>query len=292
MIESQEPIKPPIVQRIPIENKQEEYKPLPSPKYVPLTEPRQKSIMEEFDTITEGDIKERYQRRVTVKSYENLNMPYDTRENPAIFGRNIVMTIDDCYGENSKHVFAALKEKGVTATFFPNTQYLNPKNEDTVKLWKEIYESGFEIGYHTTNHTGNMSIEELNEDFQKFTQHMRELLGDPDFSIKVARPPYGAWDDEWNKWVKQNNLFNIRWNMGPNEKSSYANALGNQNISPIVILHSRDNDVEWLKENLQELILIAKQNKSIVGSVYDSAFRNEKDFLFEDFIKRTEYMIK
>lgn len=58
--------------------------------------------------------------------------------------------------------------------------------------------------------------------------------------------------------------------MGPSSSANYANVLIEQNTSPLVILHARENDTYWLKENIEKLTDIARQNNSTVGSVYDS----------------------
>lgn len=215
-------------------------------------------------------------RKITRESYEGIKIPNDTIVQRDIFGKNIVITIDDCYdNDHTRSLFETLKDNRATATFFPNTRYLAKNNDETVRLWKDIYKSGFEIGYHTINHEKNLSVEELQEDFINFTKYMRYFLEEPNFSIKVVRPPYGIWDESWNSWVKQNNLFNIRWNMGPKQDGNYANALIEQNISPIVILHSRHDDARWLENNIDSLKDIANQNNSKVGGVYHSIPKDE-----------------
>lgn len=132
-------------------------------------------------------------KKINADKYESMNIPNDTIEKQDLFGNNIVITIDDCYNHgHTKKLFETLRENNATATFFPNTMYLNKNNQESVKLWKDIYNAGFEIGYHTTNHEGNMSVEELQDDFHTFTNYMRDFLGEPNFSIKTARPPYGT----------------------------------------------------------------------------------------------------
>lgn len=282
MFESHEPIKSPLIQEMSGGNT------IALPKdtdeiayyiayYIEEANQRYKSLGEEYNSIIDKDIKERYNKKITAESYINLNIPNDTKEKKDLFEQNIVITIDDCYNYNhTRSLFQTLKEKNLTATFFPNTRYLNLEKEDTVKLWREIYEEGFEIGYHTTNHVKGMSVEELNQDFEAFTQHMRALLGDSTFTIKTVRPPYGSWNEQWNNWVKQNDLFNVRWNMDPTLEASHAETLKEQGISPIVILHSRWEDVDWLNRNVQELLNITKEDNGIVGSVYNPSFQKRK----------------
>lgn len=214
-------------------------------------------------------------KRITKESYDGIHIPNDTIAQKDLFGKNIVITIDDCYNiKYTRRLFETLKARNATATFFPNTMYLSKYNQDTIDLWREIYDSGFEIGYHSTNHKAYMSVNNLQEDFQKFTEHMRELLGDPDFSIKSVRPPYGAWDKNWICWVEQNELLNVRWNMSVGGKMSYTMSLIEKSHSPIFILHAKHYDTLWLEDNIDHLNTLALDNNSIVGSVFDSLEKN------------------
>ncbi len=279
MIDYQEPIKPPVVDKAPITDSTRKNEDMDiMPTYVETPSLNNKIIPEIHESITEEDIKERFGQRITAESYQGLNIPHDTREQKDIFGENIVMTIDDCYDHNTvRFFFETLKKNGHTATFFPNTEHINIKNEDVIKLWREIYEEGFEIGYHTTNHTARMTQEELSKDFEEFTLFMRELLGDSNFSIKTVRPPYGLWDDEWDSWVEKNNLFNITWNMDVTRDASYANGLIYRGISPIILLHPKEEDVNWLKQNIRGLNWIVEQKDSSIGSVYSSIPKTQDD---------------
>lgn len=211
--------------------------------------------------------------RITAESYDDLPLPSDTNLNSALFDNNIVMTIDDCYNNQYvREMFELLKANGITATFFPNTSVL-PFDEETKTLWKDIYQAGFEIGYHTIYHAAYLSYGVLEQDFWAFTQYMRELLDDDSFSIKLVRAPYGEWYDAWYRFTEDNHLMSVRWNVLTDHSPDLASQRLQEGISPIVLLHSTAFDVDWLKNNLDQLIAIADQYNGIVGSVYDCLHR-------------------
>lgn len=212
--------------------------------------------------------------KVTTNRYGRYQLPHDTNANWGMFGKNLVITVDDSYDfEQTRRMFELLKSYGITATFFPNTIYINPNNPEHVKLWKEIYNSGYEIGYHTTDHSRKKSIDELNTDFASFTQHFRGILGDSNFSIKSVRAPYGYWDKVWFDWVAQNNLFNVRWTMTDTEDGNYLRELYEKGKGTVLLLHNKESDVEWLRTHIGELIEISKENAGKLGGIYDSIIR-------------------
>ena len=212
--------------------------------------------------------------KINAHSYHRFKLPHDTLNNWEIFGKNLVLTIDDSYNfEQTKRMYQLLREYNITATFFPNTIYINPHNPEHLELWRDIYNSGYEIGYHTTDHTRKRSVEELDRDFNAFTDIFRNILQDQSFSIKSVRAPYGYFDRVWIKWVTDNNLLNMRWTMTELEDMDYLRKLYYKQKGRVLLLHNRKGDVEWLRKNFNELIQIAKENGGKIGSIYDSIVR-------------------
>ena len=213
-------------------------------------------------------------QKINARSYDGLNIPHDISENWNIVGKNLVLTIDDSYNfEQTKRMFELIKEYNLTATFFPNTIFLNEEKPEHIQLWQDIYKAGFEIGYHTTDHIRKRSVEQLNNDFAHFTEKMRRILNDKFFSMKVVRAPYGYFDNVWMQWVKENNLFNVRWSMTENEDSNYLRKLYSENRGVVLLLHNKTSDVELLQNNIEEYINIAKENGGKIASIYDSIVR-------------------
>ena len=168
---------------------------------------------------------------------------------------NILLTIDDCiYETKTRRMFNLIRDEGLTATFFPNTEYMLKHDP---KLWREIVAAGFEIGYHTRHHRAHMQVAELNQDFLLFQTEVRAVLGDPTYIIHYVRPPYGKWDSEWMAWAKQNELYTVRWNIVPPVDMTYIRSiLKSAHGGGIILLHAKDRDIAWLEEYLDDLVAL------------------------------------
>lgn len=216
----------------------------------------------------------RKKKKVNGNRYGSTKLPHDTQKNWGIFGKNLVLTIDDSYDfKQTKRMFELLERYNITATFFPNTIYINSRNPEHIQLWREIYNSGHEIGYHTTDHTRKRTVEELEKDFSTFTKKFRKILDDNNFSIKSVRAPYGYFDKIWLEWVAKNNLFNVRWTITENEDKNYLRKLYKEGKGTVLLLHNKESDVEWLTNHIDKFLQISKENGGKIGSIYDSIIK-------------------
>lgn len=170
---------------------------------------------------------------------------------------NILFTIDDCYDEVlTLEMFELLRSYDIQAVFFPlSTQVV--KHDQA--MWQMIVESGYEIGYHTRDHQEGKTVEELEDDFALFQQEIREVLDNPDYEIHYVRPPYGVWDDNWLTWAEANNLTTVRWNIVTRydlTMSYFEAVLRHEEGGGIVLMHPRPTDINWLKDNLDDVIAL------------------------------------
>lgn len=209
-----------------------------------------------FETETKGEMPETYQG----------NEPY--------FGHDIVLTIDDCfYIEHTRAMFELIKGVHGTATFFPNTSNMNDDQEST-QLWQDIYQSGFEIGYHTTEHQKELSKRELLNDFVVFQDKMRQVLDDTAFTIQLARAPYGDWNKDWMAFTKEQQLTNVKWNYVPNANQTdltyFKGVLHNTNGGHITLMHPRSFDEKWLTHHIGEMNEIAEADGGKISKVINS----------------------
>src|SRR3989344_4650214 len=131
-------------------------------------------------------------------------------DEPELTGK-IIITIDDCAFQSlAEEEFNILNSRGLKATFFCNTKYLIQQDP---AFWRGVLAAGFEFGYHTQNHNGNMSRSQLEADFAGYLDFMRVYLEDPNLQVRFVRPPFGAWDSAWLAWAAANDLYTVRWNI-------------------------------------------------------------------------------
>ena len=174
--------------------------------------------------------------------------------NETALANDIVITIDDCSVEsNVRWAFDILRNRGLKATFFPNTKHMLRQNP---QLWRDIVAAGFEIGYHTRMHTPGMTVEQLNADFDLFTAEVRGILNDSGYTIRYVRPPAGVWNTDWMNWSASRGLITVRWNMVlPNVTVNYVEGVISNRASggSILLMHTGRADVQWLQDHVDTL---------------------------------------
>lgn len=210
---------------------------------------------------------------VTERERIGFSYPEDIHGNESFWGNDILITIDDCANlDQTRKMFDLLNDRGLKATFFPNSNYLSLDNNEFTALWREMYRAGMEIGYHTQSHeVQEFNQNELSRDLEEFENHMRFLLDDVPFSIKFARPPYGYWNDTWMNFVREEQLSNIRWNFVPDSGSnsiSYFEAVTKHTQGGrIILLHPRVWDGDWLESHIDELLSFANSEQGRITTL-------------------------
>jgi peptidoglycan/xylan/chitin deacetylase (PgdA/CDA1 family) len=187
----------------------------------------------------------------TTRAASNLNV---LQGNEDALKNNIIITIDDCSIEqNVRTIFNMLHKRGLTATFFPAMKWI--KNQDK-QLWRDIAAAGFDIGYHTRQHKLVMSRAELDQDFPLFQQELRDILGDPNYTIQYVRPPGGNWNKTWMDWASANNLITVKWDatLPAILLRGFEDILANHKRGgTILLLHTGQAEIKWLEKNLDTL---------------------------------------
>jgi peptidoglycan/xylan/chitin deacetylase (PgdA/CDA1 family) len=181
--------------------------------------------------------------------------PFVLYGNEPAFSNNIVLTIDDCSVEyNVRWVFDILRNRGLTATFFCNTE--NLVNQDP-QLWRDILAAGNELAYHTRFHMSYLTPEQLDEDFAVFVQEIRTILNDPNYTIRYIRPPRGVWNEDWLNWGESRGLLTVRWNFTLPEtdpEMAYNIILHRQRGGSILLTHTGRADTQWLEDNVDNMM--------------------------------------
>lgn len=76
----------------------------------------------------------------------------------------VILTFDDGYRDNYEHAFPALRERGMTATFFVVTDFIDEERSEymTWEMAREMLAGGMSIESHGRNHA---SLEGRNDDY-------------------------------------------------------------------------------------------------------------------------------
>ncbi|MEI7554963.1 polysaccharide deacetylase family protein [Candidatus Chlorohelix sp.] len=84
--------------------------------------------------------------------------------------------------------YLALKQRGMTATFYVITQRLELLPEQ----WREIDQAGFEVAPHTRTHPDLRTVRDLNSEINGSKQDLEAMLGHP---TRTFSYPYGKYSD-------------------------------------------------------------------------------------------------
>jgi peptidoglycan/xylan/chitin deacetylase (PgdA/CDA1 family) len=84
--------------------------------------------------------------------------------------------------------YLALKERGMTATFYVITQRLELLPEQ----WRQIDQDGFEVAPHTRTHPDLRTVRDLNSEISGSKQDLEAMLGHP---TRTFAYPYGKYSD-------------------------------------------------------------------------------------------------
>lgn len=196
-----------------------------------------------------------------VQPWENGYHPQVLYGNDPALANNIVLQIDDnVYEENIRWVFETLQAQGITATYFPHTLYMMHQDPE---LWRKLVAAGNEIGYNTRNHEAGFTSEEFAEDFRLFQEEVRQVLGDPNYRIRYAKPPCWQWEENWFTWLESTDLIGVHTNIiGPAPSIPYVQGVISDTTDGghIMSIISFIDQIEWLEENIIALQTLRDPN--------------------------------
>jgi peptidoglycan/xylan/chitin deacetylase (PgdA/CDA1 family) len=109
--------------------------------------------------------------------------------------RPVILTFDDGWMEHYTIVFPELVKRGMVASFFAPTSYVDAGGK-TFITWDHVLEmdrAGMEFGGHTVNHTdlGKVGVEEMRYQLRDSKEKWEERLGHP---ITALSYPFGTYN--------------------------------------------------------------------------------------------------
>lgn len=171
----------------------------------------------------------------------------------------IAMTFDDCY---HPEVLSQLNDMVAPYPDFHFTFFAVGEAmliDETVRpgVWKQLYERGHEVGYHTMHHIDPivMSSKNLIADFDEWMNTLQQILGFKPV-VHFARPPGDDFTPSFQILCKERGLVATLFSIGyeaPNTDEGLRNATLTQN-GDIVQMHTyQDPD-----KNRNDVMITAK----------------------------------
>ena len=159
--------------------------------------------------------------------------------------KEVAITFDACWGsDKTRGILNTLKEYDVTATFFLVGMWVD-KNEDLVRL---IDEQGLEIGTHSNTHPDmtKLSTSEIDLELNTSINKITAITGK---SVKVFRPPYGAYNNALITTATSLGLTTIQWNVdsldwkGISAEKICSNVIKKVDSGSIILCHNNADNI-------------------------------------------------
>ncbi|MBK0348894.1 polysaccharide deacetylase family protein [Aerococcaceae bacterium zg-ZJ1578] len=136
--------------------------------------------------------------------------PLNAQSSPDV----LLFTFDDTpRGENSNalQIAQTLHEKDANAIFLVNGMYL--QTEQSRQIVKQIYDLGFEIGNHTSNHPNlrELTYEEQYKEIATTSQIVEEITGE---KPRWFRPPFGKFNMDTILICNELGMQLMTWSFG------------------------------------------------------------------------------
>lgn len=147
----------------------------------------------------------------------------DTKE------KKLALSFDAAWGaEDFQSIMDTLDKHNVKVTFFMTGGWVEA-NPDCVK---RLVEKGHDLGNHSEHHYDmtTISANEIKAEIEAVGESVKELTG---YEMNLFRPPYGAYNNELIKEVRECGYYPIQWSVDSLDWKNY----GAQSIIDTVCNH-------------------------------------------------------
>lgn len=131
--------------------------------------------------------------------------------------KKAALTFDAAWGnEDTQTILKILQKYNVRASFFVTGGWVEHYPEDV----KAIAAAGHDLGNHSQNHKNmsQLSTEEIRQEILTVDEKVKELTGS---SMKLFRAPYGDYDNELIRAVKDCGYLPIQWDVDSEDWKNY-----------------------------------------------------------------------
>lgn len=184
----------------------------------------------------------------------------DTRQEK----KKVALTFDDGpHPQYTPKMLAALKERGVKATFF----LLGEEVEQHPEIVKEIYEQGHLIGNHSYKHEqlNKLSMKQACAQVNRTNKLIFDITG---VYPSYIRPPFGDWHEKLDCEV---NMVEVLWDVDTLDWSSQNHA----QIVNKVLKNVQENDIILMHDGYETSVTAA-------GEIIDTLKKQGYEFVTVD----------
>ena len=159
--------------------------------------------------------------------------------------KQVAISFDAAWGaDKTEKIIETLKEYDCEATFFLVGFWID-KYPDMVK---HIYDSGFEIGNHSSTHPDmtTLSTERIKEELQKCNDLITSITGE---NVELFRAPYGAYNNNVLDTASSLGLTTIQWDVdsldwkGISAKDITIRILNQAKNGSIILCHNNSDHI-------------------------------------------------
>ena len=166
----------------------------------------------------------------------------------------VALTFDDGPSKYTIDIINVLKEYNVGSTFF----FIGKHIYEFPEYVKEVHSNGFAIGSHSMSHINlkKLSIKKQEYEIMESIKMIEDIIED---KIHLFRAPFGNFNSDSEKLLKENNYKMVLWNNDPKDwktkdgKKIYKAITKHDLSGQIILLHESKETLDILP-NLIEYI--------------------------------------